>query len=190
MTEENKTPETTPGAEATPEAQPKQSSVGSDADRHSAKLRRKLEAQLAERDQRITDLEAKTKTDQEKAVDEAYKRGISEMEKRLHEERTAGALERELIKRGLDPDLAPSVRAKQEIDGPDAVAGAIDEWLTGKDWVERIKAGPRPAGQAGAPSVKAGPTTLTLKEVQKMSREEYTARYGEIQEGIASGRIQ
>lgn len=137
---------------------------------------------------RIADLEAKTKTDQEKAVDEAYRRGRSEVESLIMEKETSFALERELLKRGLDPDLAPAIRAKAELEKPGDVPDAVDSWLKGRDWVERIKAPTPPPGQSGAPAMQRA-STLTLADVRKMSREDYMARADEINEGINSGRI-
>lgn len=170
MTEESKTPETTPGATAG-ESKPEHQSVGTDADRAAAKLRRKYEGQLAEANKRIADLEAKTKTEQEKAVDEAYKRGRLEVESLIGERETAFALERELLKRGLDPDLAPSIRAKAEIEKADDVPGAVDTWLQGREWVDRIKAPAPIQGQGGAPPKRDGSTMWTADRLDAHIRQ-------------------
>jgi hypothetical protein len=93
--------------------------------------RQQLEKQLAELQSKLSQFEEAQKSETEKAIEAAYKRGMQEAEekwqKELNELKLQTAIERELASRGLHPDLAYVVRHKAELESPDDVPAIVEE---------------------------------------------------------------
>lgn len=146
--------------------------------RLEAKWRREAEAasaKAAELEAKLTQYNEAQKTEAEKAIEKARKEAATqtsaEWERRLNDAAINSELKLELLKRGMDPDLALVVKGKADLKSVDEIPDAIEAALGGKEW---LKAPAKPAApmQGGAPTgVRSTSQPKTLADLQRFVME-------------------
>jgi len=143
---------------------------------------------------RLAVMEEASKSAEQKAREDTERNIREEVETHYKAQMTTDQIRSEirlkLVESGIPANQVAVILEETKPETPEeAIAAAtayIDRWKTE---IVKPQATVRPIGQFGAPTQNAGGKPLTLKDVQRMSREEYTSRHAEIMEGIESGRI-
>lgn len=160
-----------------------------------AKARRKAEQRAEAAEAELAKLREQSKTEAEKALEEAYKRGKSETEAqyqaRLNEERIDGAIRRKLLElssaTGIDEDQVHVIRAKHpDIETvEDAIAKATEY---AEAWKEKHPAArPVVPGQPGGPTAPPPQTDWTGGAIRSASKADFARDWaaGTIQSQLA-----
>lgn len=157
---------------------------------------RRLERENKQLQERLSAIEAQSKTETEKAIEAARVAGRKEVETLVKRTEIGNAITLSLMGSGLTQDVAEDlaiiVQSKHGSDIDDVASAKQIAADYAKDFMARAKLNPPPAppptGQGGAPSGPAGKPDFSRDAVSKMTPEEFKKQLPAILEARQRGQ--